>query len=147
MNKPQSRGFTLIELIVVVAIIAVLAAIAVPRFIAQTTNARSAALSGLSGAINSAVSLAEAEYITEGYTSSSSATSITMNGTSVAVIAGTGRPAATSAGIASALQSISGFAGTYASGVATFDFSTPVTNCNLTYTASTGAVAITSSGC
>lgn len=146
MNR-RSTGFTIVELIVVIAIIGILAAIAVPRFINQTSNARIAALNGLTGAILSTTSLAQAEYVAEGNSSTSTATSIDMNGTTVTVIANTGRPAGTAAGIGTALQTLSGFTAAYAAGVATFDFSTAVTNCNLTYTASTGLVAQTTTGC
>ncbi|OGT37845.1 MAG: hypothetical protein A3F12_02080 [Gammaproteobacteria bacterium RIFCSPHIGHO2_12_FULL_38_14] len=146
MNR-KSRGFTMIELIVVIAIIGILAAIAVPRFINQTSNARIAALNGLAGAIHSAVSLAQAEYIAEGNSSSSTATSITMNGIAVTVIASTGRPAGLAAGIGTALQTISGFTPGYAGGVATYNFTTAIANCLETYTDTTGAVAVTTSGC
>lgn len=147
MRNKKTSGFTLIELIVVIAILGILSAIAVPRFINQTTNARIAALSGLEGALYSATMLAQAEYVAEGNSSSSVVTSITMNGQAVTVIAGTGRPAGTAAGIGTALQSLSGFSVAYAAGVATYDFTVAVTNCKLTYTDTTGLVVVTTSGC
>src|ERR1700722_12193228 len=58
MNSSKSRGFTLIELVVVITILGILAAFAVPRFIALDSQARIATVNGLAGAAKSAAALA-----------------------------------------------------------------------------------------
>jgi MSHA pilin protein MshA len=60
MKSYQSRGFTLIELVVVITILGILAAFAIPRFLALDSQARTATVSGLAGSVKSAASLARA---------------------------------------------------------------------------------------
>ena len=53
LNKKQS-GFTLLELVIVVVLLGVLAVVAIPNIIGVATNARTAALTGVAGALTAA---------------------------------------------------------------------------------------------
>jgi MSHA pilin protein MshA len=63
--KRQS-GFTLIELVVVIVILGILAATAAPKFMNLQGDARISALSGLKGAVKSAVSMTYSKAILKG---------------------------------------------------------------------------------
>ncbi len=57
-----SKGFTLIEMVVVIAVLGILAAVALPRFMNATKDAHRAAVSGVGGALSSAVVLVRAQW-------------------------------------------------------------------------------------
>src|ERR1041385_5507220 len=57
LRKLKSKGFTLIELVIVVAIIGILAAVAIPKFADLVTKSKEASVKGGLGAVRSAVSI------------------------------------------------------------------------------------------
>ena len=56
MQRTQ-QGFTLIELVVVIVILGILAATALPKFVDLSGDARTAAIAGVAGALNSSASI------------------------------------------------------------------------------------------
>ena len=67
LSKDATKGFTLIELIVVIVILGILAATAMPKFIELSEDARISATKGVAGAISSATALNAANcFITGG---------------------------------------------------------------------------------
>jgi len=62
----DSRGFTLIELVVVIALLGILAAFAIPRFVGLEREARVATTLGLSGSVRSAATLAHSVWLSQG---------------------------------------------------------------------------------
>lgn len=143
----KQKGFTLIELVVVIAVLGILASFAIPRYTTYVKEARVAALNGLAGAIRSSVAVVQARYLTIGTNTSP----VTMlDGTTVGVSVDTasgGVPLSAAGGIDNAVKVDGTYVYTPGATTGTYNLATAVTGCTLTYTAATGSVSLTTTGC
>jgi len=64
----KSKGFTLIELVVVIAILAILAAFALPRFAQLSEQAHQSSIRATAGALAAGVALTKTQWVSNGFT-------------------------------------------------------------------------------
>ena len=138
-----SKGFTLIELVVVITILGILAAFAIPRFANLEIEARRAAVQGLGGSVRSAATLAHSLSLAQGIAQDAD---VTMEGQTITMT----ERYPEDASIDNTLVDFTGF--TFAAGVFTKDGATTTATCRVTYAEPTGAnlpptITVLDAGC
>lgn len=143
----KNAGFTLIELVIVIIVLGILAATAVPKFINLQDDAKEAAMKGVESALHSAANIVYSKSAIDGIESKSTGT-VSTSGGNVDVV--WGYPAATQAGIASAVE-LSGFsAGASGSDYTFWNGTSSSTDTCVTYSAapsSSASYTITNTKC
>jgi len=81
----DSKGFTLVELLIVIIILGVLASVALTKFVNLTDSARTASFKGLTGALHAAADMA---YLKQRVNGKQPNDSIVIDGTTISMING-----------------------------------------------------------
>lgn len=91
LHAVRSKGFTLIELIVVIVILGILSAVALPKFVDLGSDSRKASIQALAGSVNTGIKLVKAVTALRGAGTPAgivNTTFVDMDGTQVRVLSG-----------------------------------------------------------
>lgn len=139
----NTRGFTLIELVMVIVILGILAAVALPKFANLQGDARAASIQGAAGAINSAMAIVHSQSLVNG-TEGAATSTVTLEGTSVAIVHG--YPTLASISVAAGLSATD-----YPNTAGVISLSPAIAGCNVTYvnatTTASATATLNTTGC
>ncbi len=83
----KSKGFTLVELVIVIVILGILAVTAAPKFLNLSSDAKISTVNGVKGALQSANAILYSKAVLAGQQKESSG-SVTVEGTSISLVYG-----------------------------------------------------------
>ena len=151
MNRIKTRqaGFTLVELVIVILILGILSAVALPKFLDISSNARSAKLDAVFGAVRAASEIVHASALVNGLTGTASGSNVTVEGQAINLVYGYPEGTVAATGIVSAAGMDTTAANndkltlSAASGVVTIQVAGATTpaSCQVVYTAAASAGA------
>jgi MSHA pilin protein MshA len=84
-NEANSKGFTLIELVIIILVLGILAATAIPKFFDLSAKARQAAEKGVVGGVRGGIAIAYTSNLVNGSTTFPASLGGTAPGTASAV--------------------------------------------------------------
>ena len=139
----KSKGFTLVELVIVIVILGILAVTAAPKFLNLSSDAKISTVNGVQGALKSANAVLYSKAVLASEHKKASG-SVTVDGTAIALV--NGYVAATAAEVNKVLDIEGGFTVAQATAV-TFTGTPDVTTTTADVLIYTGSAPVAASAC